>query len=142
MGSIFNFLGVLMKNKYFWMALGVIIMLIILRRNWYKLSRMWQPSDINFDEGETASISNERKSEIESYARMLYDSIYGSNDNDAYDVALNLTDNELKYLSKYYRKYLTQSTWLWKDIDNEWFAWWNDRDVKLQARLAKIGEKG
>ena len=83
-----------------------------------------------------------RQQEVESVATALYKSIYVSHDDKAYDRALSLTDTELKYMSRFYRIRITQGTWLYTDIDNEIFSPWNDRDKRLMAKLAIIGEKG
>ena len=83
-----------------------------------------------------------RQVELEKIAQNLYDSIYGSSDDAAYDAALNLTDNELKYMSKFYRRSVTQDNWLYTDVDDEVFSPFNDRDKRLMSRLAAIGEKG
>ena len=87
-------------------------------------------------------LTKERQQEVELIATALYKSIYGSHNDEAYDKALSLTDTELKYMSRFYRIRITQGTWLYTDIDNEIFSPWNDRDKRLMAKLAIIGEKG
>ena len=131
----------LLTNKWFWIGV-VAVIIILVNRNWYKIQRLFQPSDVNLEPGEPGYIAPEKKTELENLAQSLYNSIYGSHDNQVYDTALNLSDNELKYVSKFYRKNITQGTWLYTDIDDEVFSPWNDRDVRLMARLSKIGEKG
>lgn len=131
----------ILTNKWFWIAISAIILVIILNRNWYRITRLFQPSNIVVEPDES-KLTSERKTQLEAIARDLYNSIYGTSDNKAYDAALNLTDSELKYMSKYYRRSVTQGTWLYTDIDNEVFMPWNDRDTRLMAKLSEIGEKG
>ncbi len=128
-------------NKWFWIAVAAIIIIIIVNRNWYQISRLFQPTTVNLEPGEKI-IDATRQVELEKIAQNLYDSIYGSSDDAAYDAALNLTDNELKYMSKFYRRSVTQDNWLYTDVDDEVFSPFNDRDKRLMSRLAAIGEKG
>jgi len=131
----------ILSNKWFWIAIITIILIVVLNRNWYKIKRLFQPSTLHSEPNE-GPLTEDRQQELESIASALYNSIYGSHDNEAYERALNLTDTELKYMSKFYRRQITQGNWLYTDIDDEIFSPWNDRDKRLMAKLAAIGEKG
>ena len=136
-GGLIKFIS----NKWIWIGLIVLILIIILNRNWYKVKRLFQPANIKTEPGEKP-LTDERKSQLESLARNMYDSIYGVGDMEPYDKALLLTSTELKYMSKYYRRSVTQGNWLYTDIDDEYFSLGNDRDTRLMARLSEVGEKG
>ena len=146
----------LLTNKWFWIGIGALILFILLQRNWYKISRLFQRSDVDKEEDEKINIPEtvddaptgyqySNKAEIEELARNLYSTIYqyqGSWNTEKYmQEAYELTDNELKYLSKYYRQYVTKDNWLYSDIDDEFFPLTN-LDEKLMARLTQVGEKG
>jgi len=138
---IYTVLIKILSNKWFWIAILIIVLIIVLNRKWYKIKRLFQPSTIH-SEPDEEPLTEDRQQKIESIATALYNSIYGSHDNEAYDRALNLTDTELKYMSRFYRRQITQGTWLYTDIDDEVFSPWNDRDKRLMTKLAAIGEKG
>jgi hypothetical protein len=135
----------ILSNKYTWIIIAIIIILYLLNKNWYRIKSLWQPRDIDLETGESLNIPQQRKLEIEAIARLLYTDIYDTpftgHTVSVYEQALTLTDNELLYLSKYYKRNLTQGSWLWTDINNEVFAF-TDVNTKLQLRLSKIGEKG
>lgn len=128
------------KNKWTWMILLAIIVFFIARKQVPRIKRLFQTADIDLEPGETGFISSDRKDELKIISQMMYDSIYGSHSNTAYDAALNLSDTELKYTSIYYRRFLTKGVYLFTDVDDEIFSPWNDRDVSLMRRLSKIGE--
>lgn len=123
----------------------IIIALIIIYRNWYKIKRLFQPRNINLETGENISISPERKLFIENLASLIYKDIYDTpasgHTTELYNQANALTDNELLYLSRYYKRQLSSGEWLYDDIDDEVFSWGNNSDTNLLAHLAKIGER-
>lgn len=134
-------------NKYKWVIIGIIItivIIIVLRRNWYKVQHLLHPRDINFETGENLQISEQRKDIIENLAQKLYKDLYdtsvaGGHNTDLYKQALALTDNELLYLSRFYKRYVTNGNTLYEDIDDDYFPL-TDVNTKLMAKLAKIGE--
>lgn len=139
--------------KYKWWILGIILAIIIvlyLRRNWYKVRHIFQPRDIDIETGESINISEQRKAQLETLARDLYDDIYDtpinylgivSHTKELYTKADALSDNELLYLARYYKRYLANGNSLWMDIDDEYSSPFDNYMTSLQAHLSKIGER-
>lgn len=133
--------------RYKWVILGIIVLIVVivvLRKNWYKVKHLLHPRDINFETGENLVISEQRKDIIELLARNLYKDLYdtsawGGHNTELYKQALALTDNELLYLSRFYKRYITNGNTLWEDIDDDYFPL-TRVNTDLMARLAKIGE--
>lgn len=135
--AIFGFLGKLMRNKWFWIILAILIVLLIIRRK----SEVWKdklaPVSGDFQSG---GISEGRKKELETLAQNVYDEINGGwVTNYMYDL-LPINDNELTYLAKHYKKYLSRNESLYTQIDNEWM-WGMDIDEKIMTRLNLLGLK-
>lgn len=139
----------------------VIIVAIILFLIWFfrselpKLELYFQPRSITLQPGENVTIADTRKKYIENLANQLYNNIYstltdysspdgslleGGHSPELYNEANALTDNELLYLSNYYKQYLSNGNTLYADIGNEYF-FFSDAGTKLQAHLSKIGER-
>lgn len=148
-----TFLLVLVKSKYFWIGLVAFILLLVIIKKWSNIrgwiKRSIQPEDIDLTPEERArleanseTLSSERKSEMEAFAQELYAEIQGASyGTSLYEKLLKLSDTEVKYLSKYYRKHISGGTYLYQDVDEEWFSPFTDIDGRVMARLAKVGEK-
>jgi hypothetical protein len=144
-----------LKNRWFWIILGLIILFLVLRRNWNRIksSRLFNRDRGDYSEGFTAppgqntsgmtqsQIAAARKKDLERLAEDLYREIYATFGYPTKFIkeANTLNDTELKYLSQYYRKALTKGNTLYKDVDDEFLPHTNE-DEKLLARLSKIGE--
>ena len=137
-----------MKKILIISGIAVVIMIIIyviIKKNKKSETSNSGPSNSGppfYGEPDEDPLIKLRQQEVELVATALYKYIYGSHDDEAYDKALSLTDTELKYMSRFYRIRITQGTWLYTDINDEIFSPWNDRDKRLMAKLAIIGEKG
>ena len=139
-----------LKNKMVVrVIIGIVIAFILylfIRKYWHRIVLLTQSSDIDWEPGESKVIPNAREAELKGMAADLYSDIYDTpttgHTNSLYIDANDLSDNELKYLAKYYRKQLTQGTYLYTDVDNEWFGLAYNFDTRLMVHLAKIGEKG
>lgn len=138
--------GAILRNKWFWIALIVIILILVARKYWHVISRWFQPTDIDLEPGESVKIESGREAELKGVAAELYSDLYDTpasgHNNQLYSNANKLSDNELKFLAKYYRQNLTQGTYLYTDIDEDWFNPFTNVDSMLMAHLAKVGEKG
>jgi len=139
--------GVILRSPWFWVAIVALFLFLIGRKYWHKIAPFFQPSDIEFEPGEPAKVPPAKEAEIKGLAAQLLSDIYDTpvptgHVHSLYIAANELTDNQLKELSKYYRKQLTQGTYLYTDVDNEAFAFWTNVDSVLMAHLAKVGEKG
>ena len=143
---ILEFLRKILTNKWFWIGLGIIILLLILKRYWYKFERFFQRTDIDLAPGETGNLTIDKKSDLKDLASRLYSDIYDTpitgHTTQLYKDANSLTDTELKYMAKYYRQHLTQGIYLYEDVNDEVFNIFTNVDSKLMAHLAKVGEKG
>lgn len=121
----------------------VIILVIIIYRNWYKIKRLFQGRDLDLEPGENLNISPERTKYLENLAILIYADIYDTpitgHKSSLYEEANALTDNELLFVSRYYKRQLSSGVWLYDDLEDEVFA--SDVDTKLMTHLAKIGER-
>ena len=145
-----------LKSKWFWIGLVILILLITIIKSWSKI-RDWikektQKEDVELTEDEQKrleetgkALSNKTKADLKGLSQLLYSDIYDTpitgHDSDLYKQSLNLTDSELKFMSKYYKDHISAGVYLFEDIDNEIFSPLTNIDSRLMARLAKIGEK-
>ncbi len=138
--------GVILRSPWFWIAIVILILFLIGRKYWHRIAPFFQSSDIELEPGEPVKPPPAKEAEIKGLASQLYSDIYDTpitgHTTSLYIDANNLTDTQLKVLSKYYRKQLTQGTYLYTDVDDEVFAFWTSVDSVLMAHLAKVGEKG
>lgn len=167
--NVGQFAIILLKNKYFWYAVIAIIIFIIIVRQWGNITdwvKKWtQPSDVDIEEGEplvNKAVGKEiittkggdvltrkeaKEKQLEFLADEIYKSIYASASyptfyrDEVLEQINQVTDTELKYISKYYKKFLTQGVWLYTDIDSE-FMPHTSIDETVMSRLSKIGQRG
>lgn len=133
--------GKVVRNKWFWIGLAILIVILILRRYYPYLKSKFARSYGDFS-GE--KITESRKTELETMAQDLYDKIYGgyhsiNTRSDLMHKVAAINDDELLYLSRYYKNAITRSNSLYKDISNE-FMPFASGDQVLMSRLAKIGQ--
>lgn len=130
----------LVKNKWFWIILGAIILILIIRKNWRYIRAWFSPSKGDFT---GAPINPERKAWLESRAEELHKYLsqwgFTSDTDSVLKEIQNVNDDELLYLAKYYKSALTRGNSLYVDIDNKWMPFYGS-DEKLLARLSKIGQ--
>ncbi len=144
---ILEFFRKLFTNKWFWIAVATIFAIFFINKYWNEIKRFFQRSDVDLEPGESKLISSDRKVELKAFAGELYQAIYATQNvgvsyrEDKFAEAVDLSDNELRYVSKYYRKSLTKDNWLYDDIDDETMPF-TSIDEELMARLTKVGEKG
>ncbi len=138
-----------------------ILLFFVIRKYWSQISKLFQKSDIDFEEGEGLIIPEKPADIVAKYGADadfksqqelkqlatdlysdIYDTPYSGHIHSLYSSATHLTDNELRFLAKYYRKSLTHGTYLFTDVDNEGFVPWTNVDTLLMAHLSKVGEKG
>lgn len=132
-------LGIL-KSKWFWIAIFIIIASLVARKYWWKVEEMFARPDVS-DPGE--SISNERKEDLKLLAQLIFEDLettFWITPTENIKTASQLTDVELLYLAKFYKKYITRGKSLRKDVDEEMFSLSDKTDVTLIARLSKLGE--
>ncbi len=147
MKEILQLLAKWAKDWRFWAILGTIILLIILYKNRNKLKTLFQSADIDLEEGESGVTSKSRKTELKAIASGLYEAIYSTETvgygirEQRFKAADELSDTELKFVSKYYRSSLTKGNKLYKDVDDEVMPT-TSIDENLMAHLSKIGQKG
>lgn len=167
--NVGQFAVTLLSNRFFWYAVIAIVIFIIVVRQWGNITdliKKWtQPSDVNIQEGEplvdkevgkeiittkggdVLTRKEAKEKQLEFLADEIYKSIYASASYPTFyrDEVLKqinqVTDTELKYISKYYKKFLTQGTWLYTDIDDEVMPH-TSIDETVMARLSKIGQRG
>jgi len=138
----------LLKNKWFWIVLCAIIVLLIVKRNLHLVKKATQKRDVDYGDG-NLSISNssnkeERKRYLKDLAQKGYVDIYDtpifeSRAYDLWETISDLPDEDLLFLSKHYRQSITRGNSLYKDLNNEYFFYGSVK-TKILGRLSKIGE--
>lgn len=146
----------LLKNKWFWIGLGILIILIIVINQWSNIrsfiKRKTQKEDIDLTPEEKVLIAegkkpltDKREAYLKQLAQLLHSDIYDTpitgHNSSLYIEAKGLSDTELKFMAKYYRVYITKGEYLAQDIDDEIYSPFTNIDSLLMARLAKVGEK-
>lgn len=142
----------LFKNKWFWIALAAIIILILLWKNQNRI-KGWFSQIVKVDGGdytkgigdtETVQATQQereaKKKIIEDLARETYSRIngVGLGLTDTFAKILLLNDSELKYLSDFY-KTISPNESLKDAIDNE-VQPFTDQDELIITRLNQINE--
>lgn len=127
----------IVKNKWFWIGLGLLIIIFYVWRNWDKLKSKFGVITGDFQPGD---ITDKRKGTLESLAQDTYDSIYSATGDtgDTLEKVNALNDSELDYLARYYKKALTRGNTLYEDVDDE-FMPWDDVDETLMGKLNRLG---
>lgn len=130
-------------------TLIILIILIVLWRNKYRIKKFFTPKAPN--QGSEDQLEQEivesRKYVIEILAGNLEKDINNtgwSHDYGLYSTALGLADNEIIYLAQYYRENLSPSESLYDAIGGEWYTWdwyYEEWPWELQARLADVGQR-
>ena len=135
--------GKLLQNKWFWIILGAVILLVIVNRKWDKfmtktrgrLGRQegdWQP----------ASITEGRKVTIESMAKDLQrslDNFWEWESSSEIEALLALNDNELEYAARYFEDVLTRGEQSMYEAVEEERLFGTNSDDQLEARLMALG---
>jgi len=151
--------------KEIWLGLplvvkSIILLLIILSiyllikkyGAWFK--DKFQTSDISYKDGETPNNAgytagngnvDQGRAILKDLAELIYNDIYDTpvfspRNIAAYNAVYSLSDNDLKYLSVYYKDYLTKGTWLYEDMSNEVYAPLYHAS-EIMTRLSAIGQK-
>lgn len=124
-----------LTSKAFWIVLGIIILLLILRRYWDVIGDKLKPLKGDF----SGTVSVERASELEALADSLNQRITGNyafeNREEILLQILGLNDTELLHLHKYYNKYYENMI---DAVNNEWLPF-TDADERLISRLNGMG---
>ncbi len=137
----------ILSNKWFWIVLAVVIILLVIRRNWNQIKALTEPKYINTTpEPGTATTTNSSVSQndvLEQLARTCYADIYDTNafsghDLDVWDKVNSLSDPDLTYMAKFYKNAVTRGTTLFSDLNDEYFATSNI-NTRVLARLHVLG---
>ncbi len=127
----------IVKSKWFWIGLILLIIIFYVWRNWDKLKSKFGVITGDFQPGD---ITEKREGVLESLAQDAYDSIYSvtGDTGDTLERVNALNDNELDYLARYYKSALTRGNTLYEDVDNE-FMPLDDVDETLMGKLNRLG---
>lgn len=142
MEKIFSFILVLLKSKYFWIGLAILIVLIIAHKYWDIISDKVKGAftQIHGDFGE-CSLTDNDKTTIEEIAKQLREKIYGNFAAEDRETILEtcngLNDCQFKYLVTYYNKYLGNA---YEDVDWEFLPATNEDEIFL-SRIVGMGLK-
>jgi hypothetical protein len=142
----------LFKNKWFWIALAAIIVLILVWKNqnrikgWFSQIVKIDGGDYTEGIGDTETVNatpqevEAKKKAIEDLARETYSNINGLGFGavEVFAKILLLNDSELKYLSNFY-KTISPNESLKDAIDNE-VQPFTDQDELIITRLNQINE--
>lgn len=132
---IFNVVLKVLKSKYFWIGLTVLIAIILIRRYWNEIIDKIKPIHGDF----TDDLTDADKKSLENLAKQLRDVIYGNyafeNRGEVLHKCNALNDTEFLYLVRYYNRYLGDVA---ADVDNEWMPASNEDELFL-SRLNGMG---
>jgi len=128
-------------------GLLILTILIIIRRNWYKIGQFFKPKAPSLidDEGQGSTpLTQEQLNKIYGIAGKLYNDIYETgwtgHTYEPYGLALTLTDRELLELARYYKRNLSNGNSLYSDIGSQIYVWSDGTPAELRNKLSKIGE--
>lgn len=141
-----TFLLSVVRNKWFWIILAAVVVLLVIRANWNRIKGLFTRDFGNYDEGfttpnGTSQEEDMRKRELEAMAQTMHAAIHGLPGafGEAHVAQLQaLNDTELKHLASYYRTAITRGTKLSVDIDDELLPFVDDET--LVARLQAMNE--
>lgn len=139
--AIFGTLAVILRSKLFWIAIAVVVLYIVIKRNWNQIANLGKPRFIEYEtnsEGQVLNFSEDKKSKLMQLAERLYTQIYTpfSRDLDVYDAVRYLNDQELLWLNNYYKQAYKAN--MYSDIDDEVLPTVDSDDIIL-GRLKKMG---
>jgi len=130
------------RNKWFWIAILVIVLVFVWARNLNKIKGQLGKDYGQYTDVTPAEIQPYRKAYLEDLAQRLYTamtSFWGIERNVVMAEALRIPDGEMKYLANFFKSAITRGESLYYWVDAEWMSQY-DEDDQLLARLAKIGE--
>lgn len=134
----------ILKSKWFWIILAVIIALIIINKHWDSIKQtLFERKITNYTTDssgkviEVSQLDEQRLQRLADKIRSEASSWYGLDASDLEPV-LELSDQELEQLAKYYKKAYSIS--LYQDIDNELMPF-TQADEQLMTRLDRLALK-
>lgn len=139
----------LLTNKYFWIAVVVVIVLLVLRKYWNRLSTSLRPDRGDYRDVLPGEVQEYRKVYLEDLAERIHIRTEGYNGASwlafrydprvaVFEEALELPDGELAVMAKHYRKAVNRGQRLSEVIDGEWVI--GSSNEELATRLEKLGE--
>lgn len=141
-----TFLLSILRNKWFWVLLAAVVVLLLVRANWNRIKALFTRDFGNYDEGFVTPTGSgqevdARQRELEALAQTTYAAIHGTPGAfgaSHVDVLKALNDTELKFTATYYRQAITRGTKLSVDIDDEVLPFTDEES--LVARLQAMNE--
>ena len=153
---ISDFVLKIIKSKWFWLSVFIVILFLVIRHNWDKITLtlgLVKPT-ANLDPANIAQmqeLSTERKNQLASFSELLYRSFQDNNwtnsllsDSriDACNNLLACSDVELMYIAEYYKG--VNKTSIYSDLQSETslliFGSFFDAANKLLVRLKQLQE--
>lgn len=138
---------IIKHRKIIIITIILIVVFFIARKNWWRVKALIQPRVINTENGKT-TVSPGREPYLQQLADKIYQDIYDTpvtgHTESLYTEANALSDVELLYLSRYYKRSLTSGVTIYSDLQSEWFALFGstyDAVNALANHLSKIGER-
>ncbi len=139
-----QFIESLLRNKLFWIILALLIIAIIIHRNWDSINgSLFERKITNYAtdaQGNVLQISELDKPRLEAMAdkiKVTSESMLGLFSDDL-KPAVDLTDQELEYMAKYFKSAYNKS--LYSVCDDAWMPS-TQTDEQLMARLDKLALK-
>lgn len=152
MRSVTIFISKLLKNKYFWYAVGGLIIILLLNKYWSKLKTKinWalKPDVIDYKrdaDGNIIDLSDRDKAKLDIVAEDLkndltgyYSDIFKTHKSEIYSKLKHMSDQELQYVASSYERMYNQN--MGEALDDESFGITYDVPDEIINRLIKIGE--
>lgn len=119
---------------------AIIIVAILIKRNWWKVQRVLNPVEPN-DSPE--GLSSEAKGALEDVAQMIYTDIYDTSTAghfyEPYKALLGTYDDYIVYAAKYYKSHLADGNSMAEDIYTQWYAT-DGTPLNLRLKLKELGQ--
>lgn len=139
-----DFIGSIIKSKWFWIILAVLIIAIIINKNWEAINdKLFQrkvtnyATDANGNVIPVTQLDQPRINAIMDNIKTQSGTVLGLFAEDLAP-ALALSDQELEYGAKYFKTAYSQS--LYSVVDNSWMPT-TQLDQQLTTRLDKLALK-
>ncbi len=127
----------ILKNKWFWILVALIVLLLLLRKYWTFVKRYFQPLDVS---DPTQQGADQKYKDIAQELRNDIEGISLTHSDAPYEAAYKLNNDELYKVAAHYKK-LSGGDSLYEDIKGEVFYCFVKPCIqdKLTTRLEQIG---
>lgn len=140
MNSVMTFFGALVRNKWFWITVAVLVAFLVIRANWARLKHLFKVDRGDYSDPPPG---DSRQGQLEAMAREGYSLMDGwfnplgnLGTQHWIERMLALNDTELRYIAEFFPS-ISDGDSLYAWVDDEALPT-TDVDQQLMARLAQM----